>query len=109
MTAAPSCCIRQRPSQPDSRLELAEPRQLIVHRLAVHIGHELCHLLHDRSFGSRLVIVSGPWAPRAIEQRANAFAAWLLMPPSLVTLAIAETVLGSILDRASRRLQPGCS
>ncbi len=55
------------------------------------LAHELCHLLHDRSFGSRLAIASGPWAPRAIEQRANAFAAWLLMPPSLVTLAIAET------------------
>lgn len=53
------------------------------------LAHELCHLLHDRTRGSRLAIASGPWAPKAIEQRANAFAAWLLMPPDLVRSAIA--------------------
>ena len=55
------------------------------------LAHELCHLLHDRSFGKRLAIASGPWAPQAVEQRANAFAAWLLMPPDRLNAAIART------------------
>jgi Zn-dependent peptidase ImmA (M78 family) len=29
-------------------------------------------------------MISGPWAPRELEQRANAFAAALLMPPDLL-------------------------
>lgn len=53
------------------------------------LAHELCHLLHDRSVGASLAIASGPWAPLAIEQRANAFAAWLLMPPDRLKPAIA--------------------
>ncbi len=52
------------------------------------LAHELCHLLHDRSRGARVAMASGPWAPRAIEQRANAFAAWLLMPPGLLDDAV---------------------
>ncbi len=44
------------------------------------MAHELCHLLHDRTYGAQLAVASGPWAPRALEQRANAFAAMLLMP-----------------------------
>lgn len=48
------------------------------------MAHELCHLLHDRTFGAQLAVASGPWAPRALEQRANAFAAMLLMPPILL-------------------------
>lgn len=52
------------------------------------LAHELCHLLHDRSQGVRVAMASGPWAPRAIEQRANAFAAWLLMPPEMLEDAI---------------------
>lgn len=55
------------------------------------LAHELCHLLHDRSVGASLAIASGPWAPLAIEQRANAFAAWLLMPPDRLRPAIART------------------
>ena len=51
------------------------------------LAHELCHLLFDREEGRRLAIASGPWAPRSIEQRANAFAAMLLMPPSLIERA----------------------
>ena len=54
------------------------------------LAHELCHLLHDRSHGARLAIASGPWAPLAVEQRANAFAAWLLMPPDRLQRAIAR-------------------
>ena len=48
------------------------------------LAHELCHVLFDREEGRRLAVASGPWAPRGIEQRANAFAAMLLMPPSLI-------------------------
>jgi Zn-dependent peptidase ImmA (M78 family) len=45
------------------------------------MAHEFCHLLHDRAKGRNLALISGPWAPRDIEKRANAFAAALLMPP----------------------------
>ena len=38
------------------------------------LAHELCHLLYDRSYGWQLAIASGPWAPRDLERRANAFA-----------------------------------
>ena len=54
------------------------------------LAHELCHLLFDREQGRALAVASGPWAPRAIEQRANAFAAMLLMPASLVKRTLAE-------------------
>ena len=53
------------------------------------LAHELCHLLFDRERGQTLAVASGPWAPRAIEQRANAFAAMLLMPASLVQRSVA--------------------
>lgn len=48
------------------------------------LAHELCHLLHDRAHGRDLAMISGPWAPRDLEKRANAFAAALLMPPELL-------------------------
>ncbi len=54
------------------------------------LAHELCHLLFDRNAGRRLAIASGPWAPLAVEQRANAFAAMFLMPTSLVKRAVSE-------------------
>lgn len=54
------------------------------------LAHELCHLLFDRSRGSVLAVASGPWAPKVIEQRANAFAAMLLMPPDLITTAMVD-------------------
>ncbi len=47
-------------------------------------AHELCHLLYDRAYGTRVALVSGPWAPLELEQRANAFAAMCLMPPARV-------------------------
>ena len=53
------------------------------------LAHELCHLLFDREAGRRLAIASGRWAPRDVERRANAFAAMLLMPTSLVQKAVA--------------------
>ena len=48
------------------------------------IGHELCHILFDRSRARRITHVSGSWAPPGIEKRANAFAAYLLMPRELI-------------------------
>jgi Zn-dependent peptidase ImmA (M78 family) len=48
------------------------------------IAHELCHILHDQSRARRIAHASGPWAPPGVEKRANAFAAWLLMPPRLL-------------------------
>lgn len=59
------------------------------------LAHELCHLLHDRSHGRNLAIISGPWAPRELEKRANAFAAALLMPPDLLKKGVGD---GSDLD-----------
>lgn len=47
-------------------------------------AHELCHLLYDRSYGMKLAIASGPWAPKDIERRANAFAAMFIMPTHMV-------------------------
>ena len=48
------------------------------------IGHELCHILFDRTRARRIAHVSGAWAAPGIEKRANAFAAYLLMPRELV-------------------------
>ena len=45
------------------------------------LAHELCHILFDRDRARPLAHGSTPWAPPAVEQRANAFAAMLLMPP----------------------------
>jgi Zn-dependent peptidase ImmA (M78 family) len=55
------------------------------------IAHELCHILYDRSRGRKLAVASGPWAPRTIEKRANAFAAMFLMPPHLIEHAVADS------------------
>lgn len=53
------------------------------------LAHELAHLLLDRARARELVIASGPWAPLAVEQRANAFAAAFLMPARLVLRELA--------------------
>jgi Zn-dependent peptidase ImmA (M78 family) len=57
------------------------------------LAHELCHLLLDREHGDELAIASGPWAPAAVEQRANAFAAAFLMPTWLLRDAIAAATV----------------
>ena len=54
------------------------------------LAHELCHIFFDRERGRKIAIASGPWAPRAVERRANAFAAMLLMPRELVREALAD-------------------
>lgn len=46
------------------------------------LAHELCHILFDQSRARSLAHSSTPWASPTVEQRANAFAAMLLMPPS---------------------------
>ena len=48
------------------------------------LAHELCHVLYDRDRAKRITHTSTPWAPASVEQRANAFAAMLLMPPEAV-------------------------
>lgn len=58
------------------------------------LAHELCHLLFDRTRGARLAVASGPWAPLVTEQRANAFAAMLLMPPDLFLAAVSTSPEG---------------
>lgn len=54
------------------------------------VAHELCHILHDQSRARKLAHISGPWASPAIEQRANAFAAWVLMPRALLMASLVE-------------------
>ena len=70
------------------------------------LAHELCHLLMDRGASRRLAIASGPWAPRDIERRANAFAAMLLMPTELVERAVAA--LPVALETAEGIRELGC-
>ena len=75
------------------------------------LAHELCHLLFDWEIGRGLAIASGPWAPFGIEQRANSFAAMLLMPTEAVSRIVSdldetlETPSG--VDAVARRLGTG--
>jgi len=48
------------------------------------LAHELGHLLLDWDRAADMVVATGPWAPKEIEQRANAFAAAFLMPAKLI-------------------------
>ncbi len=57
------------------------------------LAHELSHLLLDRDHGDELAVATGPWAPVAIEQRANAFAAAFLMPTWLLRVSLNATAL----------------
>ena len=53
------------------------------------IAHELCHVLFDRTRARRITHASsGRWAAQGVEQRANAFAAYLLMPRSLIVAGL---------------------
>jgi len=62
-----------------------------LHGRRFSLAHELCHLLFDRAFAREIAFASGPWAPRDVERRANAFAAMLLMPPDRVAQLIASS------------------
>ncbi len=48
------------------------------------IAHGLRHVLHDRSRARRVAHISGQWVEPGVERRANAFAAYVLMPRDLV-------------------------
>ncbi|MEU4633574.1 ImmA/IrrE family metallo-endopeptidase [Micromonospora chalcea] len=68
------------------------------------LAHELGHILFDRTRASRMTTVSGPWAPLAIEQRANAFAAALLIPEELVDRLLRQLNLQLPNPRAAQLL-----
>jgi len=53
--------------------------------LRMTLAHELCHLLFDLDDHGQVGTVSNPWAEYALERRANAFAAMLLMPEAAVS------------------------
>jgi len=76
--------------RPTIMVNKASPFSTTDPALRFTLTHELCHILYDRKYGQRLAIASGPWAPRALERRAKAFAAMFLMPPRLVERAIAD-------------------
>ena len=74
------------------------------------LAHELGHLLVDRGRARRVTHSSTPWAPEAIERRANAFAAMFLMPYHAIDAVVAS--VGPIVDahglkRAARKLRCG--
>lgn len=73
------------------------------------IAHELCHLLYDRGLAKRVMHTSTPWAPLAVEQRANAFAAMLLMPPARLrdVLRAEATISLPALRDVARELRVG--
>ena len=75
------------------------------------LAHELCHLLFDRNVGQRLAVASGPWAPPSLEQRANAFAAMLLMPTETVRTVVAgmsePIATAQHVSSVARRLETG--
>ncbi len=48
------------------------------------LAHEFCHILYDRTRAKKLSHLSGPWTSVRTEQRANAFAAMFLAPPSAI-------------------------
>ncbi len=48
------------------------------------LAHEFCHILYDQGSARQVTHASTPWASVAVEQRANAFAAMLLMPRAVV-------------------------
>lgn len=67
----------------------SHPRNARAEGRRFTLAHEFCHLVIDRKVGQKLAVASGPWAPVEVEQRANAFAAYFLMPPDRVQEAIA--------------------
>jgi Zn-dependent peptidase ImmA (M78 family) len=70
------------------------------------VAHELCHVLCDRSRAKRVAHVSGPWVAPGIEKRANAFAAYFLMPRVLlVRLLHGANFEGDEIAETADRLQ----
>ena len=58
------------------------------------VAHEFCHILFDRHRARPLTHSSTPWASPSVEQRANAFAAMLLMPPDTAKRPAANNLAG---------------
>jgi hypothetical protein len=77
--------------RPTILLNQRNPRNRHDYGRRFSIAHELCHLLFDRAFAREVALASGPWAPRDIERRANAFAAMLLMPSDRLARVIASS------------------
>jgi Zn-dependent peptidase ImmA (M78 family) len=73
------------------------------------LAHELCHILFDRERARPLIHSSTPWASPSVEQRANAFAAMLLMPPHRAKRPVASGLeeLKHGIDRLAGRLNVG--
>ena len=73
------------------------------------LAHELCHILFDRSSARALAHSSTPWASPSVEQRANAFAAMLLMPPSRTDLPLEMALeeLKQAVNRLADKLKVG--
>jgi len=74
------------------------------------LAHELCHVLFDRDRARSIFHSSTPWAEPSIEQRANAFAAMLLMPPGRLQWSFASSdlrELGRQVSEAGNRLKVG--
>jgi len=71
------------------------------------LAHELCHLLIDREHGRPLAVASGPWAPRAVEKRANAFAAMFLMPKPMLDSMAVECSENALVDAVAVKLKTG--
>ena len=71
------------------------------------VAHELCHILFDQNRARSLAHSSTPWASPSVEQRANAFAAMLLMPPSRARRPVATGLaeLKRSVDRMADRMQ----
>ena len=90
-TSIRACCIIGRHYQPTIIQNEKSPFYRSNNAQRFNMAHELCHLLFDQSAARKLAIASGPWAPKALERRANAFAAMFLMPPKAVQEAIADS------------------
>jgi Zn-dependent peptidase ImmA (M78 family) len=73
------------------------------------LAHEFCHLIFDAAYSRDVAIASGDWAPNDIEERANALAAMLLMPPARLQSALAQvhedTWTESIISNIANELQ----
>ncbi len=93
--ATAGLAVQPEPGAPHIFINRRNPRCEFPSGKRFMLAHELCHLLHDRAHGRNLALISGPWAPRELEQRANAFAAALLMPSELLKRGLQD---GSELD-----------
>ena len=67
-------------------------------RTRITLAHELCHLLIDREGALPVIDVLGGHFDNFIEQRANAFAAELLLPRSQIERIWASKVKSSLTD-----------